>query len=189
MIDAVDLYSDDSYTTPGRQNKRKTKQKPHDDGGIQASTEHDSTSEVMNVAPRPLTRAEIVAANRLRQHEEPHDEMVTAMDAATAAGDNRSGASVQSGGQNQTHARFQRWGKLLLAGVGEADELNVDPAAALDQQQRREQEAGTGEQEQDRYAAGPAGLQKELKTVPVQSHHFQNLFVFATRPCCAGPPV
>ena len=133
-----------------------------------------------------MTRAEIVAINRLRQHEEPHEEIesanATSVTSVTSAG--ASPASGQSGGQNQTHSRFRRWGDLLLAGVGDADELNVEPAAAPDhQQQQREPQGEAGEQEQDRRA--PA-LQKELKTVQVQSHHFQNLFVFATRPCCAG---
>jgi hypothetical protein len=36
-------------------------------------------------------------------------------------------------------------------------------------------------------AASSGGLRKELKTVAVQSHHFQNLFLFATRTCsCAA---
>lgn len=130
-----------------------------DDTGIKLEAE----------APRSMTRAEIVAANRLRQHEEPHDEMDT-VEAMNAA--NSSRTSEQRGGQNQTHARFRRWGELLLAGVGAADELTVDPP---------EQDGEVAKREQDGYA----GLRKELKTVQVQSHHFQNLFVFATRTCCA----
>ena len=124
-----------------------------------------------------MTRAEIVAANRLRQHEEPHEEMGTGTGINAASSSSISG---QTGGQNQTHARFRRWGELLLAGVGNADELALDHPVALDEQHRHEHADEVGKRDQDQRGAG---LRKELTTVQVQSHHFQNLFVFATRTC------
>lgn len=178
-IDAVDLYSDDSYTAPSRQKKHKQKQKYRGSEGSEPSTMDFAEDHLNPEAPRPMTRAEIIAANRMRQHEEPHDEMNTGT-WINAAGP--SSPSGQTGGQNQTHARFRRWGELLLAGVGGADELTVDPPLALDEQLRPKHVGEGAKREQDRNAGG---LRKELKTVQVQSHHFQNLFVFATRNCCA----
>ena len=128
------------------------------------------------------SRKQLVAAARLRQHEQPHDEPGAeengaegrgadgngggSADSETAgaggsAGDSQSpgpgggkGKGKTTGGQ-LANARFERWGSLLLAGV---------------------------EPEEDA-ASTEAGVQvaKELRTVRVQAHHFQNLFLFATR--------
>lgn len=130
-----------------------------------------------------MTRAEIVAANRLRQHEEPHEEMDAAMKpASNECGGKSAGASGQGGGPNQSHVRFQRWGKLLLAGVGGPEE--VWPAKV--EQLRQDENENEGEQPQEQHNRNTKQLWKELKTVAVQSHHFQNLFVFATRTCSPG---
>ena len=134
------------------------------------------------------SRKQLVAAARRRQHEQPHDEPGAeengaegrgadgngggSADSETAgaggsAGDSQSttprdgkgrgggkGKGKTTGGQ-LANARFERWGSLLLAGV---------------------------EPEEDA-ASTEAGVQvaKELRTVRVQAHHFQNLFLFATR--------
>ena len=133
------------------------------------------------------SRKQLVAAARLRQHEQPHDEPGNGEDGAEgssadgnvdgavgsdaagagSADDSRStgpragkgkgdgkGKGKTTGGQ-LANARFERWGSLLLAGV---------------------------EPEEDA-ASTEAGVQvaKELRTVRVQAHHFQNLFLFATR--------
>lgn len=148
------------------------------DDTVALSTADSVAMETESKAAQPMTRAEVVAANRLRQHEEPHEEMDACKNAAGAGS---AELQPQSSGQNQTHARFWRWGELLLAGVGEAGEVTSDQHACADGFQERgaHQVGELGQREEHAHE-----LQKELKMVPVQRHHFQNLFVFATRGCC-----
>jgi hypothetical protein len=228
-IDAVDLYSDDTYTGQARRKKNRKHKNTgkHDtatdkgDGvaepgpNLEAGTKGEAEAEA-EAAPRQLTRAEIIALNRLRQHEEPHDELE--LDVATeGTGKKPRGKGAPGGGKNQSHARFRRWGELLLAGIGEAAELaevaeeaeeaatagttatagettsienqsqgqDQDPPRKDAQEQGQEEEGG--QRQGSVSAASSGGLRKELKTVAVQSHHFQNLFLFATRTCsCAA---
>ena len=134
------------------------------------------------------SRKQLVAAARRRQHEQPHDEPGTEEDAAEGSGaDGNGGGSADSetagaggsAGDSQSttprdgkgerkgkgkgkttggqlaNARFERWGSLLLAGV--------EP------------------EEEPKNTEADAQVEKELRTVRVQAHHFQNLFLFATR--------
>ena len=126
-----------------------------------------------------MTREQIVAASRKKQHEDAHDkleaEATVVVPAAAAAG----GGKV-SGGQKQ-NVRFQRWGELLLAGVGEAEEL-------AEAQGQARQQALLGQQQQGEQSPGGNTnllLRTELHNIDVQKHHFQNVFLFASRCCTA----